>query len=389
MHKKLIKSFIKDANNVENTHVRNNYGTFSAIVGIVSNMLLFLVKIILGTMFKSISILADAINNLTDSVSSIVTLLGFKLAAKPADKQHPFGHARYETISGLLVGVIVVYVGIEFVSVSIKEILNPTAVKTTSLVVLILLATVLIKLWQFSFNRYVGKKINSNVILTTAIDSRNDMLITILVLFGVIIEYLFKIKVDGYVGFVLAFVIICSGISAMRNTVDELLGKRPESKMIKDIENLLQSYSDTLGYHDLVIHQYGHNQYFATVHMEIDAKLDLIRAHDIINEIEDDFLNRLNINLVVHTDPVILDDPIIHDYWKTIKKIVTNYKGANSFHDFRLVAHKDYNVIIFDLVVNQNEVRSDIEIIEDLSKIINEVYKNDQIEIIINSNYLA
>ncbi len=215
------------------------------------------------------------------------------------------------------------------------------------------------------------------------------MLITILVLMGVIIEYLFKVKVDGYVGLVLAFIIICSGISAMRYTVDELLGKRPESEMIKDIEKLLQSYPNTLGYHDLVIHQYGHNQYYATVHMEVDAKLDMIVAHEIINEIEADFLKRLNINLVIHSNPVILDDPIISNYWKTIKNIVSNYPGASSFHDFRLVAHKGYNVIIFDLVVNQNEIRSDLEIIKDISRIINEIYKNDQVEIVIDRNYLA
>lgn len=389
MHRNLIRIFVKDADNIEKDLVRNNYGSFTAIIGILSNTMLFGIKIVLGLIFSSISILADALNNLVDSISSIITLLGFKLATKPADKEHPFGHARYETISGLLVGIIVVYVGVEFIQASIKEIISPTAVKSSPIVLFILLLTVLIKLWQYRFNKFVGNKIQSNVILATAVDSRNDMLITILVLFGVFVEFLFKVKVDGYIGLLLAIIIIISGINAMKKTVDELLGQRPTNENLQAIEKQLKSYKNIIGFHDLIVHQYGHNQFFATVHVEVDAKLDLINAHDIIDEIEHDFLRKLRINLVVHLDPVILDDPIIEAYYQEMKKIIKSYEKNYSFHDFRLIKHYDHNIIIFDLVVDQNEERSDNEIIDDLSNDIKKVYPNDMVEIVVDRNYLS
>lgn len=389
MHKKLIKRFIKDHNNQEKNEVRNDYGNFTAIVGIVSNIILFTIKISLGLLFKSVSILADALNNLVDSISSIITLLGFKLAAKPADKEHPFGHARYESISGLLVGIIVVYVGFEFIKASINRVINPYPVLLSAPLLILLLVSIVIKLWQFGFNNYVGKKIKSNVILATAIDSRNDALITLLVLFGVIVEYFFNIQIDGYIGLILAVFIISSGITMIRKTIADLLGKRPSNEKIKAMEDLLYTYQNILGFHDLIVHQYGHNQYFATVHVEVDSELSLIETHNIIDEIEDDFLKKLRINLVIHQDPVILKDPLRKTYLSVIGAIIHNYNAAYSFHDFRLIKFPGYNKIVFDLVVDQNEERNDKIIKNEIIEKIKEVFQNDKIDIIVDRNYLS
>lgn len=391
MHKKMIKTFVKDHKNIENTKVRNNYGKFTAVVGIISNTVLFVMKLVIGLMLSSISILADAINNLIDSISSIVTLFGFRLSEKPADKEHPFGHARFESISGLLVGIIVVFFGVEFIQASIKRIINPAPVSLSVPMLLLLLLTVGIKFWQYSFNKHVGENIKSNVILATALDSRNDMLMTLLVLFGIIFEYFFNLQIDGYVGLLLALLIIYSGISSMRKTVAELLGQRPSNEVLKSMEDLLISHKDKkiLGYHDLIVHQYGHNQYFATVHVEVDANKDLVEAHNIIDNIERDFKEKLKVNMVIHQDPVILDDPIINEYFKRVREIIYKYDDAYSLHDFRLVKHNNEKIIIFDLVVDQAEEKDDVTIKSELKEIINSEYKKDKVKIIIDRNYMS
>lgn len=389
MHKTLIKTFVKDYDNIENTRVRNNYGKFTAIIGIISNTILFLIKVVIGVMLFSISILADALNNLIDSISSVITLFGFRISEKPADKEHPFGHARFESISGLLVGIIVVFFGFEFIQASIDRIVNPAPVSLSIPMLLLILLTVFIKFWQYRFNKYVGNSIESNVIMATAIDSRNDMLMTILVLIGIIFEYVFNLQVDGYMGLILAIFIIYSGLSSMRSTVAELLGQRPSNETLKNMEDLLMTYDNILGFHDLVVHQYGHNQYFATVHVEVDANKDLIEAHNIIDKIERDFLKKLKVNMVIHQDPVILDDPEINEYFKNVREIIYNYNDAYSLHDFRLIKHHDYNIIIFDLVVDQTEERKDAIIIKQLKSIIKRKYKKDKIKMVIDRNYMS
>ena len=389
MHKKLLEKLISNPKDIENTKVRNEYGRVTALLGIFSNILLFVIKVFLGLIFSSISILADAINNLVDTLSSVVTLLGFKFSSKPADSQHPFGHARFESISGLLVGIVVVYVGIEFIQASIKEIINPTALKVNALLLVLLFITALIKLWQYRFNTYVGKKIKSNLILTTAIDSRNDMLITGLVLISVIFEYFFKIKVDGIVGLILALIIISSGVFALKESIADLLGKRVSEEQLIKIEKLFESYDDILDYHDLQVHDYGHNRLFATVDVEVDASFSLVFAHNVVDKIEKDFIEKLNIELVVHLDPVILNDPYIDKYWRSVKKIIKSYDKKYSMHDFRLKKNEDYNLITFDLVVDKDESKSDEEIISDLKNLILKKFTGDKVEITLDRNYLC
>lgn len=389
MNQLLIKIFIKDYKNLENNQVRNNYGRFTAVVGIVSNILLFIIKFILGIIFSSISVLADGWNNLIDSISSIITLFGFKLSAMPADREHPFGHARYESISGLLISIIVVYFGFEFLKASFTKILNPKPISLNGLMIFLLIVSILIKLWQYKFNEYVGKKIKSNVILATGIDSRNDVFITLLVLIGVIVEYFFEIKIDGYLGFILAIFIIVSGILMMRGTISELLGKRPSFERIKKMEDLLDTYQNIIGYHDLIVHQYGPNQCFATVHVEVDAKLTLSQVHEIVEEIEKDFLEKLDIDMVIHQDPVDLDSLVAKHYYDSVKAIIKKHFPNYSFHDFRIVEHKNYNKIIFDLVVDENENRKDKIIIEEVSEKIKQVFKTDIVDIVVDRNYLT
>lgn len=383
----IIKIFIKDYNSEINDNLRFKLANLSSYIGLFANFILFVIKLIIGFYVSSVSIIADGFNNLFDMISSSIALIGFKISKKPADSEHPFGHGRVEIISDLLVGIVIVFFSLELIKVSVDKIILNSEVKYSSISVYILIVSIFIKLFHAKFVSSVGEKIESNILLTTAKDSYNDVILTIFIIISIVIEKSFNLKIDGYVGLVLAIYIIYSGLTSIIKSSKELLGERISDERILEMEKLLLSYDDILGFHDLIVHKYGHNQYFATVHVEVNSEYSLIYVHDLIDKIEYDFKHLLNVNLVVHPDPIILNDPKLINYQSKIKEIIYNYNSNYSIHDFRIIKHNNYSLIIFDLVVFDEE-KNDKQIKNDLKKLLAKDFINYKIKITIDRNYL-
>ena len=351
MTKLLLKLFIKDYENTNDLVVRGKYGVLSGLVGIVTNLILCSIKIFAGLISGSLSIMADGINNLSDAGSSIVTMVGFKLATLPPDEEHPFGHERIEYISGMIVAFIIVIIGLSLLKSSIEKIINPTPVEANVYVYIILVSSILLKLWQGMFNRKVGKKINSTAILATAQDSLNDVISTFVVLVGIIVSILTSLNIDGYLGILVSLFILKSGIDLVRETAKPLIGVAPSKEEVEEISNKILSYDGILGIHDLVFHSYGPNKKFITVHTEVDASVNVMLSHDMIDNIERDFKYDLNIDLVIHMDPVDIQDENTNFYKKVVQEIIENYDSTFSIHDFRIVSGPTHTNLLFDLVI--------------------------------------
>ena len=351
MTKLLLKLFIKDYENTNDLVVRGKYGVLSGLVGIVTNLILCSIKIFAGLISGSLSIMADGINNLSDAGSSIVTMVGFKLATLPPDEEHPFGHERIEYISGMIVAFIIVIIGLSLLKSSIEKIINPTPVDANVYVYIILVSSILLKLWQGMFNRKVGKKINSTAILATAQDSLNDVISTFVVLVGIIVSILTSLNIDGYLGILVSLFILKSGIDLVRETAKPLIGVAPSKEEVEEISNKILSYDGILGIHDLVFHSYGPNKKFITVHTEVDASVNVMLSHDMIDNIERDFKYELNIDLVIHMDPVDIQDENTNFYKKVVQEIIENYDSTFSIHDFRIVSGPTHTNLLFDLVI--------------------------------------
>lgn len=351
----LAKLFIKNYKDYQNSNVRNAYGKLCGVVGIVTNLLLCLVKIITGILISSVAILADGINNLSDAGSSIITLLGFKLSSIPADSDHPFGHQRIEYISGMIVSFIILIIGVLLMKTSIEKIFSPSEAipqKQVLITMIILAIAILIKLWQSLFYKRNGKLINSTTLIATSQDSLNDCISTSVVLFSMIISYIFpSVILDGYMGVIVSIFIIISGIGLIKETISPLIGEAPTREFIDEIADRILNYDGIIGIHDLVIHTYGPAKTFITVHAEVDANVDIRISHDIIDNIEHDFMDKSNINLVIHMDPVDLRC----EETRKLKSVATDVLGTISpelrFHDFRIVKGPTHTNIIFDVVV--------------------------------------
>jgi len=368
----LVRKLIKNYENTGNSRVRENYGKLASIMGIASNLLLFFIKITIGLVFNSISITADAVNNLSDSGSSLVTLLGFKLSGKPADADHPFGHQRMEYISGLVVSFIILFLGLQLIESSFDKILHPELPQFSMITVVVLIIAILIKLWQCLFYRKIGKTINSLTLMATAIDSRNDILATSAVLVATIITYLTGFDLDGYMGVVVAIFIIISGINLVRETISPLLGTAPSNELVDQIYEKIRSYEHIIGLHDLMIHSYGETQTYASVHCEVPAELDCLISHSVIDQIERDFLKDLNIHLIIHLDPVITNDEKTTALKEQVEQTIAGLSPEIHIHDFRVVWGYNHSNLIFDVVVPYDAPWSD----EELSMMIaNEIYK--------------
>ncbi|MGN0713820.1 MAG: cation diffusion facilitator family transporter, partial [Anaerovoracaceae bacterium] len=282
----LFRHFIKNYEDVKDPHVRDSYGKLAGVVGIISNVVLCLMKVAVGLIAGSIAIVADGINNLADSASSVITLVGFKLAAMPEDEEHPYGHARYEYLSSLAVSVIIILVGFELGKSSLDKILHPTPLDFSWTVVLVLVIAIAIKVWQALFNVSAGKRIDSMALIATGADSRNDVIATSAVLISLLIGNFCSVQIDGYMGAAVALFIIWSGISLVRETISPLLGEAPDGELVKQIEEITMSYEGALGIHDLVVHNYGPGKIFASLHIEVDASEDVMVSHDLIDNIE-------------------------------------------------------------------------------------------------------
>ncbi len=355
----ILRAFVRDYKNTADPAVRERCGRVAGLVGIVTNLLLFAMKITVGVLFNSVSITADAVNNLTDSASSIVTLVGFKLAGKPADAHHPFGHARIEYLSGVIVSFIVVFLGLELGFTSVQKIITPEENALTPAALLVLVISILVKLWQCLFYRRVGKLIHSEAVFATSNDSRNDVVATSAVLAGALITMWTRVNLDGYMGALVALFIVVSGIQLILSTADPLLGQAPDSSLVRQIREKILSYEGIIGMHDLTVHNYGVGRCFASVHCEVDAGRDILESHDCIDNIERDFEKDLGIHMVIHLDPVVVGDARTDTLKVQVIDMVKALYPAVTLHDFRVVWGKTHSNVVFDVAVPFEEADSD------------------------------
>lgn len=347
----ILRIFVRDHKNTEDPAVRDKCGRVAGAVGIVTNFLLFLMKIIVGTVFHSVSVTADAVNNLTDSGSSVVTLIGFKMASKPADEKHPFGHARIEYLSGVIVSFIVIFLGLQLGMSSIEKIITPEENALTPVALVVLVISILAKFWQCLFYRKVGRMIKSESVEATSKDSRNDVIATSVVLLGAVITMLTGVNLDGYMGAAVALFIVFSGVQLTISTADPLLGQAPEGELVQTITEKMLSYPGIIGMHDLAVHNYGVGRCFASAHCEVDAKNDILVSHDLIDNIERDFSRDLGIHMVIHLDPVIVGDARTDALHCKVQSLVTALYPTVTIHDFRVIWGVTHSNIVFDAAV--------------------------------------
>lgn len=349
MIKLLLRIFVPNWKNAADPVARSAVGKLSGVTGIAVNLLLCLAKLFAGLLSGAVSMIADAVNNLSDAASSIVTLIGFKLAGKPADADHPFGHARYEYIAGLTVAALILFIGFETGKSSLERILEPQAVKLTLPVICVLVASVLVKLWLAAANRMLGRHIGSQTLLATAADSRNDVISTCAVLAAALVQHFTRWNVDGYVGLAVAVFIFYSGIQLARQTISPLLGEAASPQLRQQILEVVQNEPRVLGYHDLMVHDYGPGQRFASLHVEMDQKEDPLLCHELIDDMERECLNRHNVHLVIHYDPVVTGDAELNEMRTQVQKFFQEQDPRLSIHDFRMVRGSGHTNLIFDV----------------------------------------
>lgn len=347
----LVRRLVRGAQNTEDPAVREAYGRLAGIVGVVCNVLLFVGKFLLGTLTGSVAITADAVNNLSDASSSIVTLIGFRLAARPADGGHPFGHHRIEYLAGLAVAAMILLIGVELVKTSVGKIIHPANVECTAATILVLLASILVKLWLAHFNRTLGKKIGSPALMATAADSRNDVITTAAVLLCAALSVATGLRLDGYVGLLVALFILWSGVSIAKDTIDPLLGAAPDESLVQAIASEIRGYDGILGLHDLMVHDYGPGRRFASAHAEVDYRMDILDAHELLDDIERDVRAKLRVDLVLHCDPIVTDDAERNALRGRVLEYLTEQDERLTIHDFRVVRGSGHTNVIFDLVV--------------------------------------
>ena len=345
----LIRKFVKEYRNTEDPKVRGAYGKLSGFVGIVCKLILFGLKLFVGWLSASVSIMADAFNNLADASSSIISLIGFKLAERPADKDHPYGHGRYEYLSALVVAALVLVVGVELFKSSFDKILNPSVVVLSLPSILILCASVVMKFWMLFFNRRTGMLIRSQALLATAADCRNDAFTTVAVLLAAVISHFVNVDLDGYIGLAVSIFILISGVRMLKETIDPMLGSAPDAEEIERIRDKLLSYPGVLGMHDLMVHDYGPCRKFASVHIEMAAEEDVLFSHDLIDNIEKDFLEE-GLNIIIHYDPILTKDPITNDIRKQVETAVKGIDERLTIHDLRVVPGPTHTNLVFDCV---------------------------------------
>lgn len=383
----LCKHFVKDYQNLNEPSVRESYGKLAGVVGILSNALLCVLKILVGVISGSIAIIADGINNLADASSSVITLVGFKLSSMPEDEEHPYGHARIEYISGMIVSVLVVVIGVELVKSSIGKIMHPEPLDFSISIIIVLLLAIVIKIAQAMFNVSIGKRINSVALLATGADSRNDVISTSVVLISVIIGKLSGLQIDGYMGLIVAAFIIWSGIGLVKETMSPLLGEAPDPEMVNMIHNMALEFPGVLGLHDLVVHNYGPGKTFASLHVEVDADGDLMESHDMIDNIEKTLGQKLNIMLVCHMDPINTKDPLVAEMRDLATETAKSIEGVDNVHDLRIVPGPTHTNIIFDVVVDFDCPYTDEEIRTKFNAMAKEVNQNYFVVINIDKLY--
>lgn len=367
----LAKKIIPNYQNYEDIKVRQAYGNLTSTVGIINNFILFGFKFIAGTIANSVSITADAINNLSDAGSSIISLISFKLSSKPADEKHPFGHARYECIASMIVACLILILGFELVKTSFTKILHPEVIDFSFVSCMILLLSIMVKVWMYVYNKKYGKLLHSSIMEATSADSLSDAMSTLAVLISTIISPIIHFNLDGYVGLIVACLILYAGYGVIRKALDELLGQAPSEELVQKIQEKIMNYDGVLGMHDLMIHDYGAYNTFVSVHVEVDYKVDILKSHDMIDNIEKDFKEDMGIEMVIHMDPINIDDELTNELRTFIKNSVKEIDEALSIHDFRMVTGETHTNLIFDIVVPFQVEYSNQEILDQLKEKLN------------------
>lgn len=347
----LVKLFIKNYTNVENPSVRTSYGVLSSFVGIICNVILSTVKMIVGIIINSISVTADAANNLSDAASSVISFIGVKVAGRPADKEHPFGHGRAEYIAAFAVAFLILQVGFNLLKSSFQKVLKPEAIEFDPLLVGVLFLAVLVKLWMMLFNRKLGKKINSSVMLATSADSMGDVIVTSATIISTIIAGVTGLKIDGYMGVIVSLFVMFAGFRIAKDTLEPLLGQAVERDVYEKLTNMVQSYEGIVGTHDLIIHNYGPTRLMATIHAEVPNDIDFEKAHETIDHIERDVMEKLDIFLVIHMDPIEMNDSMVLEKREMVLDIIEELEPKATIHDFRIVNGEHQINLIFDLVI--------------------------------------
>ncbi|GAA0786398.1 cation diffusion facilitator family transporter [Hathewaya limosa] len=392
LSKTLINKFIKNSSNIKDKKVRNSYGYLAGIVGIIVNVLLFMIKFFVGFFTNSIAITADAFNNLSDSGSSLITVFSFKLSSKPADREHPFGHGRIEYLSALIVSFLVLLVGIEFIKTSISRIMNPVPLKSTIFSILLMIGSILVKIWLGYFYNFLGSSINSNTLKASAKDSFADVITTSVILFSLISSNLFNFPIDGYIGVIVSIFIIYSGFSLIKETINPLLGEAPSEELVENIKNTLLSYENILDTHDLIVHNYGPGRIFASIHAEVPSNISLVQIHETIDKAEKEIGSELNILLVIHMDPVNIHCEEVKKDKEMLLNILKNYVEVKSIHDFRVVGEGEIKNLIFDLVIKLNKnfsKENENELINNIIKDIKKIHPHYSAIITIDKDFLG
>ncbi|EKY29079.1 cation diffusion facilitator family transporter [Clostridium celatum] len=353
----LVKKFIKNSEDVSNIKVRESYANLAGIIGILTNTLLFVIKLSVGLLSGSVAIMADAFNNLSDAASSIITIVGFKMANKPADAEHPFGHGRIEYITAMIVSFMVMLVGLQFVKTSFERIINPSPVAFEIIPFILLLVSIFFKVWLSKFNKTIGFKINSSALKATATDAMGDVFTSTTVVISFLLSKFTSLPLDGYIGIIVALAIVYSGYSLIKETLSPLLGEPPDPALVNSITEMVMSYDNITGFHDLIIHNYGPGRIMASIHAEIPSTIDIMEIHHIIDTAEREISKQLNIYLVIHMDPICVDTPEIIEARKLLESVIKKYPEIKSFHDFRVVGNDDNKNLIFDLVVDPESLK--------------------------------
>lgn len=355
LSKLIVNTFIKNKEDYDNENVRTSYGILAGIVGILMNLILFGIKLFVGIIAKSIAVTADAFNNLSDAASSIITIIGFKLSTMPADKEHPFGHGRLEYVSAMIVAFMVMYVGFQFIKSSFERILNPEAIVFEIIPFILILISIIVKIWLGKFNGFIGKTINSSALKASSLDAFGDVITSTCVAISLLASNFTNFPIDGYIGIIVALMILYSGFSLVKETLSPLLGEAPDPELVNKIKESVLNYDLISGVHDLIIHNYGPGKCMASIHAEVSANASIIQIHEIIDKAEKEISDKLRIYLVIHMDPINVDDEDIIEARRDLLEVLNEFPYVLSMHDFRVVGEGFIKNLIFDIVIDSKK----------------------------------
>lgn len=358
----LVRRFIKNYQDTKDANVRTSVGKLSGIVGILNNLFLFVIKFVIGTIVHSVSIQADGVNNLTDAGSNIISILSFHFANKPADKDHPFGHERTETIASLFVGILILVLGFETAKESISKVIHPGSIDFRLASVIILLVSIIVKFWMYTYNKKLSKTYDSSLLEASALDSISDVCGTMAVLVSTLLSPVLHFNLDGYMGIVVSGIILYGAYGLLRDMINSLIGEAPDSELVHNIVDMIMAHPAILGVHDMMLHNYGPNKIFASAHVEVDSSKDIFETHDHIDNIEREVKENMNIDLVLHMDPVKVNDPETELYREKVVEAIHQIDPKWGFHDFRIVSGPTHVNLVFDLVIPFEEKYTQEEI---------------------------